>query len=55
MGFVKPNHGVRRSGKGIGRQKEVEYGLLRDEPSTVEEPGIVSEQDSTGITADPAN
>ena len=55
MGFLEPDHCVRRSGKGIGRQKGVEYGLLRDEPSSIEEPGFVQEQDSTGITADPAD
>lgn len=55
MGFLQLDHIVRRGGKGIGRQDGVEHGLLRDEPSTVEEPGFVQKQDSTGFTADSAD
>ena len=41
MGFVELDDIVRRGGKGIGGQEGVEYGLLRDEPFTAEEPGFV--------------
>ncbi len=55
MGFVESNYIIRRGGKGIGRQEGVEHSLLRDESFAVEESGVISKQDPTGITAGSAD